>query len=188
MLIYFCLYLYYLVHLVKNIYLFFIYFLISGCSSGIFDKSNLVKVGCPPILFTSNHKTFIASMSSDISLENIEYKAEINNAQFSDYCYLDEKENIFTSSLSVLFVVKPLIQKEQNINLPFYIAVINKNKDLLDIQYFSTNSNFKKNYDINQLIETEVTKTIFLQHKLVSESISIVIGFMIDEKKLAILN
>ena len=91
MLIYFCLYLYYLVHLVKNIYLFFIYFLISGCSSGIFDKSNLVKVGCPPILFTSNHKTFIASMSSDISLENIEYKAEINNAQFSDYCYLPDE-------------------------------------------------------------------------------------------------
>ena len=57
----------------------------------------------------------------------------------------------------------------------------------MDIQYFSTNSNFKKNYDINQLIETEVTKTVFLQHKLVSESISIVIGFMIDEKKLAIL-
>ena len=74
------------------------------------------------------------------------------------------------------------------INLPFYVAVVDENKNLQDIQYYSINGVFKKNPETNEFIETELTKTIFVNLPLMEESLSVVIGFMLDKKRLEILN
>ena len=89
-----------------------------------------------------------------ISLDNISIKSEINNAKFDKSCSL--QNNNFLSNLSVLFVVKPLIQLDHKIELPYYVAFIGDENDILDIQYFSTVGEFKKNIETKKLIETDL--------------------------------
>ena len=65
----------------------------------------------------------------------LSYQAEINNAVFKNECQI--KDNVFSSNLSLLFIVSPLTEIEQNmINLPFYVAVVDENKECEDIQYY----------------------------------------------------
>jgi hypothetical protein len=115
-----------------------------------------------------------------------EYQGKINNAIFSKECIL--KDNIFSSELSILFILRPLVNLVNSIDMPFYIAILNQDKKLEDIQYFLASGQFKKDLKTNQLIETEVTKTLILQHESINEKSIIVIGYVLDKKRKEILN
>jgi len=176
------------VHIVKKIYLFFVCLLLIGCGSNIFNKPAIILVSCPEILFSSEHKIYTGTNSDTITFENINYKAEINNAIFSKKCEIEN--NIFATELSILFISNPLNNKIKLFTLPYYMALLDKNKNLIDIQYFSTVNEFKKNIDTDNLIETEITNTLFINHEfLVLEEIStIVLGFMLDKNQINFLN
>ena len=170
----------------KKIYLLFVLLILIGCGAIPFSQKKSVQIACPDILFASEHKTYVASQSEDISLDNITYQAEINNATFAKNCQM--KENVFFSDLTLLFIVSPLEEMQSIINLPFYVAVIDENKDVLDIQYYSITGDFKKNHETSELIETELTKTIIVNLPSMDESLSVLLGFMLDEKRFKILN
>ena len=71
---------------------------------------------------------------------------------------------------------------------PFYVAVIDENKDVRDIQYYSITDTFKNNPETSELIETELTKTILVTLPSMDESLSVLVGFMLDEQRFKILN
>ena len=123
-----------------------------------------------------------------ISANNIAYNAEINNYNFSKGCFIND--NVFTASLSILFIVKPLMEKQNIITLPFYLAILDKEKKVRDIQYYYTEGNFNKNLETEtkELVETELSKTISIKITDVDEMMTIVVGFMLDKKQLEILN
>ena len=170
----------------KNIYLFLVLLLIIGCGFNPLSKTSSVPISCPSVLFSSEHKMYVGSLSDIITLDNIAYQAEINNAVFTEGCHL--KDNIFSSNLSLLFIVSPLGELQNMINLPFYVAVVNEVKDIKDIQYYSINDVFQKNLETNELIETEITKNILINLPSIDESSLVVIGFMLDKNRLEILN
>ena len=170
----------------KNIYLFLVLLLIIGCGFNPLSKTSTVPIPCPSVLFASEHKTYVGSLSELITLDNIAYQAEINNVLFTKGCFL--KDNKFSSNLSLLFIVSPLEESQNMINLPFYVAVINASKEVKDIQYYSINDVFQKNLETNELIETEITKTILINLPSMDESSLVVIGFMLDKSRLEILN
>ena len=170
----------------KNIYLILILLLIIGCGFNPVSKTSSAPISCPSILFASEHKIYVGSLSEIITLDNIAYQAEINNAVFVKGCYL--KDNKFSSNLSLLFIVSPLEESQNMINLPFYVAVLNESKEVQDIQYYSINDVFQKNKETNELIETELTKTILVNLSSMDESSLVVIGFMLDKNRLEILN
>ncbi len=170
----------------KSFYLFILLFIIVGCKSNIFDTQKFEIIECPTVLFAKEHKIYIDSKYDDISLNNIAYKAEINNAVFSKECKI--KDKIFSSKISILFVVNPLIQEQENINLPFYIAILDKENNIEKIEYFLINGNFKKDFETNALRETEITTTKKINFELIDKPEKIIIGFMIDELKLELLN
>jgi hypothetical protein len=72
--------------------------------------------------------------------------------------------------------------------MPFYLAILNQNKELQDMLYFSASGQFKKDLETKNIIETEVTKTLILQHESIDENSIIVIGFVLDNKRKEFLN
>ena len=168
----------------KNI-LFIIFFLLSGCTS---ETPVLEKISCPKIMFSAEHNKYISSDINQPKLDDLNYKAEINNFNFNEDCSLDNQ--IFQTKLSLLFVIEPLKVNEVNINLPFYIAALNERDKLIDIQYFNVDGNFSKINESGDYIETEIIETLDLRI-LISKDQNInilVVGFMLSEEKLDLLN
>jgi len=171
---------------VKKIYLFLIFFLLTGCQFNVNSKSKLASITCPSILFASEHNIYIDTVAENITLDNISYKAEINNAVFTQECFIDN--NIFSSQLSILFLANPVDEAEKNITLPYYVAVLDINNNILDIQYFLKKDKFTINIDTKEFIETEIQDTILIKFKLVNQSFKIILGFVLDEERVEIIN
>ena len=166
----------------KNIYFFLLILTLFSCDTTSFIKTNSISTICPNILFASEHKTYLGSSSDTITLDNVNFQAEINNAEFLKGCQI--VDNIFSSDLSTLFIITPLDENLGMINLPFYIAVIDENKNIQDIQYYSISGNFQKNLDTKELIDTELRKNIRVVISDIDKQSLIVIGFMLDQNRL----
>ena len=174
----------------KNLFI-LIFFLLVGCTPNTTVSTNTaVKTSCPIVLFSSEHSQYITGNTQPITTENIRYRAEINNYAFNSECSI--KDNIFQAELSLLFIVKPDLTEESSAILPFYVAVLNANDEVVDMQYYQVDGDLKDEPENANYIETELTKTIKLQISSLSEEelneSKVVVGFMLDKKKLEILN
>ena len=175
----------------KNNLFILIFFLLVGCTPNTTVSTNAtVKTFCPIVLFSSEHNQYITGNTKPITTENIRYRAEINNYAFNSECSI--KDNIFQAELSLLFIVKPALTEESSITLPFYVAVLNINDEVVDMQYYQADGDFMSESENVNYIETELTKTIKLQISSLNEEElnqnKVVVGFMLDKKKLEILN
>ena len=175
----------------KNNLFILIFFLLVGCTSKTTVSTNAItKTSCPIVLFSSEHSQYITGNTKPITTENIRYRAEINNYAFNSECSI--KDNIFQAELSLLFIVKPDLTEGSSITLPFYVAVLNINDEVVDIQYYQADGDFISESENVNYIETELTKTIKLQISSLNEEElnqnKVVVGFMLDKKKLEILN
>jgi len=176
---------------VKNNLFILIFFLLLGCTPKTTVSTNAtVKTSCPIVLFSSEHNQYITGNTKPITTENIRYRAEINNYAFKNECSI--KDNILQAELSLLFIVKPDLTEESIITLPFYVAVLNINDEVVDIQYYQADGDFISESENVNYIETELTKTIKLHLPFLNEEEldqnTVVVGFMLDKKKLEILN
>ena len=130
--------------------------------------------------------------SKKITLDNVNYIAEINNVDFSSYnnkktgCFT--KNNVFTSNLSLLFVVTPQIQENIPIRIPYYVALLNKEKKLIDIHYFIKTGSFNKYNETGRLVETEIISTKPILFKDIDKTSILVVGFMLDKYRLNLEN
>ena len=102
----------------KNIYLFIVFLIISGCNADLVNRMIAKPSECPDILYSSEHRTFFGFDSNNISLENISYKVDINNAEFIYGCKV--KENLFLAELPILFIANSLDQKNELIKYGNY--------------------------------------------------------------------
>ena len=174
----------------NNLFILF-FFLLVGCTPNTTVSTNAtVKTFCPIVLFSSEHSQYITGNTQSITTENIRYRAEINNYAFNIECSI--KDNIFHAELSLLFIVKPDLTEESSIILPFYVAILNANDEVVDMQYYQVDGDLMSESENTNYIETELTKTIKLQTPSSNEEEfsqnKIVVGFMLDKKKLEILN
>lgn len=170
----------------KNLF-FLILILFIGCTPNTEIKT---KISCPTVKFAFEHSKYISSNIEPISLDNVAYSANLNNYNFNSKCYL--KEKIFYSELSLLFIVEPINVTTSNINLPYYVAIINEEDELIDIQYYQIDGFFDIDEDSTQSSETELTTTINIKILNADDKVylknKIIIGFLLDNKKLEILN
>ena len=120
----------------KNI-LFLIFLTLLGCAS---EKQKSTIESCPSVFFSKEHKLYITSQENALNINNISYKAELNNYLIETECFVNN--NNIETELSLLFVVKPEQISEGGIFLPYYIASINSVDELLDIQYYSAEAIF----------------------------------------------
>jgi len=176
---------------VKNNLFILIFFLLVGCTPNTTVSTKAaVKTSCPIVLFSSEHSQYITGNTKPITTENILYRAEINNYAYNSECSI--KDNIFQAELSLLFIAKPDLTEESSITLPFYVAVLNINDEVVDIQYYQADGDFISESENVNYIETELIKTIKLQISSLNEEglnqNKVVVGFMLDKKKLEIIN
>ena len=175
----------------KNNLFILIFFLLVGCTPNTTVSTNTTtKTTCPIVLFSAEHRMYITGNTQPITSENIRYRAEINNYAFNSECSIND--NVFQAELSLLFIVKPDLTEESSITLPFYVAVLNINDEVVDMQYYQADGDFMSESENVNYIETELTKTIKLQISSLNEEElnqnKVVVGFMLDKKKLEILN
>ena len=175
----------------KNNLFILIFFLLLGCAPNTTVSTNAVtKTSCPIVLFSSEHGKYITSTANPITSENVSYRAEINNYAYNSECLIIN--NVFQADLSLLFIVKPDLTKESSTTLPFYAAILNANDEVVDMQYYQVDGDLMSESENANYIETELTKTIKLQIAIFNEEEfsqnKVVVGFMLDKKKLEILN
>ena len=170
----------------RNLILFISLFLLS-CTS---EKQQSFSILCPEVFFSKEHRIYISSEENSLTLNNISYRAEINNYKFISECSL--LNNNIIAKLSILFVVSPENAKQSNIIIPFYIAFLDDQKTIFDIQYYKVTGNLKKNADASFYIETEITSTLDVMIPIQDVNVDInnklLIGFMLNKEKLNILN
>ena len=165
----------------------FLLFLLLGCTP---NGSIATKTSCPSVFFAAEHGKYITGNAQPVTLENISYSANINNYAFKNNCLITN--NILQTDLSLLFIVKPDQAKVSSITLPFYVAILSNNDELIDLQYYQTQGNFKSDSLTKKYIETEIIETITLQipfQELQENSENtLVVGFMLNKEKIMILN
>jgi hypothetical protein len=171
---------------VKKIYLFILILYVYGCQSSLISYQKTNSIPCPSILFSSEDSNYIDSISDNLSLENIDYSAEINNAIFTNKCVL--KNNVFVSELSILFIIRSHSENTDFVEMPFYVAILNQDRELIEILYFMSSGYFKKDLDSKKLLETEITKNIKIKNKNINEDSIIVVGYMLDKTRINLLN
>ena len=158
-----------------------------GCASNTFTTT---KVSCPDVFFAAEHTKYIDSNTQPISIENLSYSANINNYAFDSDCSIIE--DVIQAELSLLFIVNPDQAEVSEIVLPFYIAILNEGNEVIDMQYYQIEGNLKSDRETKKYIETELTKTIIVQMPSLDDNVNsrntLVVGFMLDKKKLEVLN
>ena len=164
----------------KKYFTLFISLFFISCAS---EKQQSFVYLCPEILFSQDHEIYISSEEQSLTLNNVSYKAEFNNYNFIDECI--NSSNNTKSRLSILFVVKPDKAINSDIILPYYIAILDDQKNIVDIQYYKVVGDLKKDIDKSSYIETEIIDT---QDININTSNNILIGFMLDKEKMEILN
>ena len=158
-----------------------------GCTS---NTTTATKISCPDVFFAAEHTKYIDSNTKPILIDNLSYSADINNYAFNSDCLIID--DMIQAELSLLFVVNPDQAEASEVVLPFYIAILNDKNEMVDMQYYLVEGNLKSDPKTIKYIETELTKTITLQIPSLDDQINLrntaIVGFMLDEKKLEILN
>ena len=162
-------------------------FFLNSCS---FNKDVIEYYACPDVFFSKNHRLYIASQDDNVSLDNISFKAKIDNYSFVKGCKIIEDDILAT--LSLLFIIYPDKIKKSEIIIPYYIAFLDDQKNIIDIQYYKAIANLNKNSEDSVFIETEANIIIDIKFSLnnINDEFSndILVGFMLDEKKVNIIN
>ena len=170
----------------KNNFFFLIFFVLIGCSA---QTPITEKVSCPNVLISEEHDKFIF-VEENLEDNNIKYIADINNFGFESDCYI--LDDIGNFELELLFVIQPANTKESNIFLPFYVATINQYNELVDMQYYKADGNFKSIEESSFLIETEIRTKInyklSYQDIIQDDNYTLIIGFMLSKYQLEILD
>ena len=158
-----------------------------GCASNTFTTT---KISCPDVFFAAEHTKYIDSNTQPISIDNLSYSANINNYAFNSDCLIIK--DMIQAELSLLLIVNPDQAEVSEVVLPFYVAILNERNAVIDMQYYQIEGNLKSDRETKKYIETELTKTIIVQMPSLDDHVNsrntLVVGFMLDKKKLEVLN
>ena len=158
-----------------------------GCASNTFTTT---KISCPDVFFAAEHTKYIDSNTHPISIDNLSYSANINNYAFNSDCLIID--DMIQAELSLLLIVNPDQAEVSEVVLPFYVAILNERNEVIDMQYYQIEDNLKSDRETKKYIETELTKTIIVQMPSLDDHVNsrntLVVGFMLDKKKLEVLN
>ena len=171
----------------KNNLFIIIIIILTGCKSNF---STFKEISCPDIFFSNEHKNYIAGNQQSLSIEDLSFKASINNFQYNGKCLSNDES--FKSQISILFVIEPNNSKTGDFQLPYYVALADTNDNLIDIQFFKVNGKLEIDKKKKKYLETELIDLINLETQMNKSQLEsdkyIVIGFMLDREKLNLLN
>ena len=170
----------------KKILIFFLLFLSISCSSNLLTKKSAESIDCPPVFFASENRNYIDGEEKPLTLDNVSFKAEINNYAFNKSCF--QENDIRTFPLDILFIIDPIKPTAPNVILPLYVALLDSDQKLFEMQYFSISGEMKNDPTTRGYLETELSNSINIITSKNNSVSSLVIGFMLDKNKKELLN
>ena len=123
--------------------------------SCVSKKQQSNSVFCPNVFFSKDHRLYITSEENVITLDNVSYRAQINNYNYVNECIV--KNNKIVAELSILFVIIPEKAKKADINIPYYVALLDDQLNIINIQYYKIAGTLNNNE--TSFIETEIIAT-----------------------------
>jgi len=171
---------------VKNILFLFLLLFSYSCSQISSTNVSNESIECPVVFYASEHRNYLKSEEKFITLDNLSYKAEINNYAFNEECFMTK--GLYTFPLGVLFLIDPINVVSSEVSLPFYVALLDSSDQLIEIQYFSINGIIKKSEDNEKYVETEITELFDIISSNDTPVSTFVLGFMIGKKQKELSN
>ena len=168
-------------------FLFFLLILpLIGCNSIQNKDKNLVNFDCPRVFFSSDDNIYTYSEEEDITINNLSFKAELNNFSLNSRCI--QSNNIAIIPVDILIIVKP----HQNfsiseVDIPIYVSLLDINNNLLETQYFNISGFINKDEEQEKFTETDIKNRLTLVTQKYNVN-QIVIGFMLNSKKKELLD
>ena len=170
----------------KKILIFLLLFLSISCSSDLLTKKSEESIDCPPVFFASENRNYLNSEEKPLTLDNVSFKAEINNYAFNKSCF--QENDIRTFPLDILFIIDPIRPTSPNVILPLYVALLDSDQQLFEMQYFSISGKMRNDLTTKAYFETELSNSINIITSKNNSVSSLVIGFMLDKNKEELLN
>ena len=157
-----------------------------GCNTIGKNKQTSEDFSCPRVFFSSEDRLFIDTTEGGTSIDDITYKAELNNFAFIGKCLQQNEAAVIP--LDILIIAQPMdALKNGDVSIPLYAELLDQNDQVLDTQYFMVSKSIKKNFETKNFMETEITDRLYIITKNLDTS-QIVIGFMLDNEKRLLLN
>ena len=170
----------------KKLLISLLFFGLFGCNSIVKNKQVLNNFNCPRVFFSSEDRIFIDTNEVGTSIDDVLFKAELNNFAFNEKC--SQQNEVSVIPLEILIIAQPMGElKNPDVSIPLYAVLLDQNDKVLETQYFMINSSIKKNFETKNFIETDITDKLNIITKNF-ETNQIVIGFMLDDEKKMLVN
>ena len=170
----------------KKILILLLFFSLMGCNTIGKNKQTSEDFSCPRVFFSSEDRVFIDTAEGGTSIDDITYKAELNNFAFIDKCL--QQNEVAVIPLDILIIAEPMeALKNGDVSIPLYAELLDQNDQVLETQYFMVSKSIEKNFDTKSFKETDITDRLYIITKNL-ETNQIVIGFMLDDEKRLLLN
>ena len=170
----------------KKILILLLFFSLMGCNTIGKKKQTSEDFSCPRVFFSSEDRVFIDTAEGVTSIDDITYKAQLNNFAFIEKCLQQNEAAVIP--LDILIIAQPMdALKNGDVSIPLYAELLDQNDQVLDTQYFMVSKLIEKNFDTKSFMETDITDRLYIITKNL-ETNQIVIGFMLDDEKRLLLN
>ena len=170
----------------KKILILLLFFSLMGCNTIGKNKQISEAFSCPRVFFSSEDRVFIDTAEDGTSIDDIKYKAQLNNFAFIEKCLQQNEAAVIP--LDILIIAQPMeALKNGDVSIPLYAELLDQNDQVLETQYFMVSKSIEKNLDTKSFKETDITDRLYIITKNL-ETNQIVIGFMLDDEKRLLLN
>ena len=170
----------------KKLLVLLLFFNLLGCNTIGKNKQTSEDFNCPRVFFSSEDRVFIDTAEGTTSIDDIIYKAELNNFAIIDKC-LQQNETVLIP-LDILIIAEPMdALKNGDVSIPLYAELLDQYDQVLETQYFMVSKSIEKNFDTKIFMETDIIDRLYIITKNL-ETNQIVIGFVLDDEKRLLLN
>ena len=145
----------------KKILILLLFFSLMGCNTIGKNKQTSEDFSCPRVFFSSEDRVFIDTVEGGTSIDDITYKAELNNFAFIDKC-LQQNEAVVIP-LDILIIAQPMdALKNGDVSIPLYAELLDQNDQVLETQYFMVSKSIDKNFEFSQILCSLFTAASYL--------------------------
>ena len=170
----------------KKLLILLLFFGLFGCNSIGKNKQTSSDFNCPRVFFSSEDRVFIDTAEGATSIDDITFKAELNNFAFIDKCLQQNEAAVIP--LDILIIAQPMeALKNGDVSIPLYAELLDQNDQVLETQYFMVSKSIEKKFETKNFMETDITDRLYIITKNLDTK-QIVIGFMLDDEKRLLLN
>ena len=160
----------------KKLFLIIILICLESCSRIGNQSEDFAIIDCPDVYFSAESNIYLDSKNKDLDLDNVNYKASLNNHAFNNECITNQNLNIY--NLDVLIITEPINAENEYINLPLFALLYDSENTLIDRQYFRINNILKSNKENYSYKITDIIGNLNIIVNKDQEISSITIGFV----------